>query len=237
MICFCGDSYAMNEGIATPNAWHKQLARKIYGDGFMDNYINFALGGKCNDHIIEDQLIGNVLNMYPHKPLEYLVIGFTYWERFKLSNAISWTPAEGIYGDVNRLKQIHSSVLKNNKLRLDEIGSDDEIKNFLSTSVRNSMVLKEDTFVRRKAMVVSLLDFFKRFGTKLFLYDNHSIPSVHSIPNTSSDMLFYNVDDYCKKISITSYTNTVNEEQYSNHFSLKSNGIIAEAFYNEIINR
>lgn len=232
MICFCGDSYAMNEGIATPNAWHKQLARKIYGDGFMDNYINFGLGSKCNDHIIENQLIKGVLGMYPHKPLEYLVVGFTYWERFKLSNSISWTPAEGIYGDVNRLKQIHSSVLENNKLRLDEIGSDDEIKNFLSTSVRNSMVLKEDTFVRRKAMVVSLLDFFKRFGTKLFLYDNHFGPGV-----SSTDMLFYNVEDYCEKINITLYTNSFNEEEYSNHFSLKSNGIIAEAFYNEIINR
>jgi hypothetical protein len=231
MICFCGDSYAMNEGIATPNAWHKQLAKKIYGEKFMDSYINFALGGKCNDHIIENQLIGNVLSMYPHKPLEYLVIGFTYWERFKLSNAISWTPAEGIYVDVNRLKQIHSSVLENNKLKLDTIGSDDEIKHFLNTSVRNSMILKEDTFVRRKLMIVSLLDFIKRFGTKLFLYDNYSIP------DSSSDMLFYNVDDYCKKISITSYTNTLNEKEYSNHFSIESNAIVAEAFYNEIINK
>jgi hypothetical protein len=231
MICFCGDSYAMNEGIATPNQWHKQLAKKIYGEKFMDSYINFALGGKCNDHIIENQLIGNVLSMYPHKPLEYLVIGFAYWERFKLSNAISWTPAEGIYGDVNGLKQINSSVFENNKLKLDTIGSDDEIKHFLNTSVRNSMILKEDTFARRKAMIVSLLDFIKRFGTKLFLYDNYSIPG------TSSDTLFYNVDDYCKKISITSYTNTLNEKEYSNHFSIESNTIVAEAFYNEIINK
>jgi hypothetical protein len=231
MICFCGDSYSANEGPLTPNAWHKQLAKKIYGEHFMDNYINFSQGGKCNDHIIEDQLICNVLNMYPTKPLEYLVIGFTYWERFKLSNVISWTPAEGIYGDVNRLKQIHSNVLQNNKLRLDTIGSDDEIKNFLNTSVRNSMILKEDTFVRRKAMIVSLLDFIKQFGTKLFLYDNHSLPDA------SSDMLFYNVDDYCEKISITSYTNTLNEKEYSNHFSIESNTIVAEAFYNEIINK
>ncbi len=231
MICFCGDSYVANEGIVKPNQWHKQLAKKIYGDSFMDNYINFAHGSKCNDHIIEDQLINGVLSMYPHNPLEYLVVGFTYWERFKLSNSISWTPAEGIYGDVDRLKKINSSVLQNNKLRLDTIGSDDEIKNFLNTSVRNSMVLKEDTFIRRKSMIVSLLDFIKRFGTKLFLYDNHYTPG------TSSDVLFYNVDDYCEKINITLYVNSVNETEYSNHFSIESNTIIAKEFYKEIINK
>lgn len=231
MICFCGDSYGANEGVTKPNQWHKELTRKIYGKGHVGKYINLAAGGKCNDHIIEDQLIGGVLNMYPHNPFEYLVIGFTYWERFKLSNAISWTPAEGIYGDVDRLKKISSSVLKNNILKLDKIGSDDEIRKFLDSSVRNSMVLNEDTFVRRKSMIVPLLDLIKRFGTKLLIYDNHSEKGV------SPDILFYNLEDYCKKINIVLYTNSVEGSEYSNHFTLESNMEIAEAFYKEIINK
>ncbi len=93
------------------------------------------------------------------------------------------------------------------------------------------MVLKEDTFIRRKSMIVSLLDFIKRFGTKLFLYDNHYTPG------TSSDVLFYNVDDYCEKINITLYVNSVNETEYSNHFSIESNTIIAKEFYKEIIKK
>jgi hypothetical protein len=231
MICFCGDSYAADEGGMKPNQWYKQLAKKLYGEDHMSKHINFATGGKCNDHIIEDQLIRGVLNRYPDNPFEYLVIGFTYWERFKISNTISWTPAQGMYGDVNKLKEVSSNVLENNKLRLDRIGSDEEISKFLDASIRNSMILNEDTFIRRKSMIVSLLDLIKRFGTKLLIYDNHSNS------DTPFDMLFYNLDDYCEKINISLYANSLNEKEYSNHFSIESNMMIAEAFYKEIINK
>jgi hypothetical protein len=93
------------------------------------------------------------------------------------------------------------------------------------------MILNEDTFIRRKSMIVSLLDLIKRFGTKLLIYDNHSNS------DTPFDMLFYNLDDYCEKINISLYANSLNEKEYSNHFSIESNTKIAEAFYKEIINK
>jgi hypothetical protein len=226
MICFCGDSYSENNGAELVYAWHRQLAKKIYGDKYLAKYINLAHGGRCNDHIIENQLIGKVLSKYPHSPLEYLIIGFTFPERFKLTNTISWTPAQGTIEDIKQMAYIvGDSVLIN----LDE---EDTTRYFIESSIKRNITLYNDNFVRRRELLNPVLNLIKKCGTKIFLFDNYN-----TLPNCESSLL-YSIDDYCERININKYINpSLDVNDYSNHFALENNNVVAENFYKEIMNK
>lgn len=223
MICFCGDSYVQDE--AKPQSWTRMIASKLYLDEYIVNvkqsskFIhNFAIGGKSIDHLIEEQLIKKVLPKYPQNPYEYLIIAVTHNERFDLYDNITFVGHHTkIEPYVEQLKQIQQF----------EKFDDELLYNYTKSHIELRLLSNDYYFERRKNIISSLITFFQKCGTKIF------------ITNVSGSYDYYaDKELYCEKKTINAYVDTyTNIEVYSNHFNVENNRRVAEAFYTEITNK
>lgn len=153
MICFCGDSYVQDykkldintlKPSPLPLQWHRLLAEKLYGNNYDSFYLNYAEGGSSIEHLIEQQLIKKVLPLYPSNPIDYLIVGITYNERFFVNENLSWYPGMPIDKDC---KEMFDEVIK--------------------------FILKYDNdFMKRRATILnSLFQHFDKFGTKIYVFN------------------------------------------------------------------
>lgn len=153
MICFCGDSYVQDykktdiitsKRLPLPLQWHRLLAEKLYGNDYDSFYKNYAEGGSGIDHLIEEQLIKKVLPLYPNNPLDYLIVGITYNERFFINENLSWYP--GMQTDKD-YKEMFYEIIK--------------------------FILKYDNdFMKRRATILNtLFQHFDKFGTKIYVFN------------------------------------------------------------------
>jgi hypothetical protein len=148
MICFCGDSYVQDHrkgmsSIPLENQWHRLLSKMLYGDNHNKEYLNFALGGSSIDNLIEEQLIGNVLPLYPETPPEYLILSITYNERFSISDSITWYPGMIESGMTDMMREVIGFRLKYDKQIMES----------------------------RSGVIKQLLTHFEKFGTKIYMFN------------------------------------------------------------------
>jgi hypothetical protein len=148
MICFCGDSYVQDHkkgmsGIPLENQWHRLLSKMLYGDKHSEEYLNFALGASSIDNLIEQQLIGKVLPLYPENPPEYLILSITYNERFSISDTITW----------------YAGMIKN--------GMTDMMRDVIQFRLKYDTQIMES----RSGVIKHLLTHFEKFGTKIYMFN------------------------------------------------------------------
>ena len=148
MICFCGDSYIgdhkiLNTPIPLRNQWHRILARKLYGDEYHSKYHNFGEGATSIDNLIEEQLIKEILPMYPTNPPEYLILSITYNERFSISDGIMWYPGMIDNGMTDMMREVIGFRLKYDKQIMES----------------------------RSGVIKQLLTHFEKFGTKIYMFN------------------------------------------------------------------
>jgi len=148
MICFCGDSYVEDNKITNTiiplrNQWHRILASKLYGDEYHSKYLNFGEGATSIDNLIEEQLIKEILPMYPTNPPEYLILSITYNERFSISDGIMWYP------------------------NMIESGMTDMMREVIGFRLKYDTQIMES----RSEVIKHLLTHFEKFGTKIYMFN------------------------------------------------------------------
>jgi hypothetical protein len=149
MICFCGDSYVedhmipYSKNIPLKNQWHRILTRNLYGDEYHSNYCNFGKGATSIDNLIEEQLIKQILPMYPTNPPEYLILSITYNERFSISDEIMWYPGMIDSGMTDMMREVIGFRLKYDRQIVES----------------------------RSGVIKQLLTHFEKFGTKIYMFN------------------------------------------------------------------